>query len=293
MPVEARHPTDPSGALEYSCYGMTATLTSRRGGQEGVVELTSGRTIVYVSLEEIGGRAQIGSSRRQSKVAHGGAHASLVPAGVSAWEWSGPIALHRRLMIQFDLSSTPSLVRLNLEKSGPMWMTQDPAILQCSARLAHAIEEGTHGRRFVSAIALAMIARFAELGSTVAVGGLSRERLRKAQDFLIGNLSADIKMSELARRVGLSESHFVRAFKASTGLPPYRWQLKLRIDKAKSLILDGVELADVAAAAGFASQSHLTRVFHGMTGATPAEWRRMHRRDKPVVSFGSEKTWVS
>ncbi|MGY4501807.1 AraC-like DNA-binding protein [Bradyrhizobium sp. GM24.11] len=141
------------------------------------------------------------------------------PTGVSAWEWSGPIALHRRVMIQFDLSSTPSLVRLNLEKSGPMWMTQDPAILQCSARLAHAIEEGTHGRTFVSAIALAMIARFAELGTTLPVGGLSRERLCKAQDFLIGNLSADIKMSDLAQRVGLSESRFVRAFRASTGLP--------------------------------------------------------------------------
>ncbi|BAC49519.1 MULTISPECIES: helix-turn-helix domain-containing protein [Bradyrhizobium] len=293
MPAEARHPTDPSGTLEYSCYGMTATLTSRRGEQEGVVELTSGRTIVHVSLEEVGGRTQIGSSRRQSEVAHGGAHASLVPAGVSAWEWFGPITLHRRLMIQFDLSSAPGLVRSNLEKSGPRWMTEDPAILQCSARLAHALEVGTHGRRFVSAIALAMIARFAELGSTFAVGGLSRERLRKAQDFLIGNLSADVTMSELAQRVGLSESHFVRAFKASTGLPPYRWQLKLRIDKAKSLILDGVALADVAAATGFASQSHLTRVFHDITGATPAEWRRIHRHDKPLASFASEKNWVS
>ncbi|WP_461320548.1 helix-turn-helix domain-containing protein [Bradyrhizobium diazoefficiens] len=72
-----------------------------------------------------------------------------------------------------------------------------------------------------------------------------------------------------------------------------RWQLKLRIDKAKSLILDGVALADVAAATGFASQSHLTRVFHDITGATPAEWRRIHRHDKPLASFASEKNWVS
>ncbi|OAF16461.1 helix-turn-helix domain-containing protein [Bradyrhizobium neotropicale] len=293
MPVEARHPTYPGGTLECSSDGMTASLTSRRGEKERVVELTSERTILYVSLEEIGGRTQIGSSRRPSKVAHGGAHASLVPAGVSAWEWSEPIALHRRLMIEFDHSSTPSLVRSNLEKSGTIWMTQDPAILQCSARLAQAIEAGTHGKRFLSAIALAMIGRFAELGSALAVGGLSRERLRKAQDFLIGNLSADVKMSELAQHVGLSESSFVRAFKASTGLPPYRWQLKLRIDKAKSLMLDGVVLADVAVAVGFASQSHLTRVFRSMTGATPAEWRRMHRRDSSVVSVGSEETWVS
>jgi AraC-like DNA-binding protein len=272
---------------------MTATLTSRRGEQEEVVERTSERTIVYVSLEEIGGRTQIGSSRHPSRVAHGGAHASLVPAGVSAWEWSGPIALHRRLVIQFDLSSTPSLVRSNLEKSGTMWMTEDPAILQCSTRLAHAIEQGTYGKRFLSAIALAMIARFAELGSALAVGGLSRERLRKAQDFLIENFSANVKMSEIAQRVGLPESSFVRAFKASTGLPPYRWQLKLRIDKAKSLILDGVALADVAAAVGFASQSHLTRIFHSLTGATPAEWRRLHRQDSSVLSVGSEETWVS
>jgi len=272
---------------------MTAILTSRRGEEERVVELTSERTVVYVSLEEIGGRTHIGSSRHLSRVAHGGAHASLVPAGVSAWEWSGPIALHRRLMIQFDLSSTLPLVRSKLETSGPLWMSEDPAILQCSTRLARAIEEGAHGRRFLSAIALALIARLAELGPALPVGGLSRPQLRKAQDFLAGHLSADVKMSELAQRVGLSESRFVRAFKASTGLPPYRWQLKLRIDKAKSLLLDGVALPDAATAVGFASQSHLTRVFHNLTGATPAEWRRMHRQDISLASSGSETTSVS
>ena len=64
----------------------------------------------------------------------------------------------------------------------------------------------------------------------------------------------------------------MRAFKRSTGVPPYRWLTKLRIERAKELLKDPrCELADIAQLCGFVDQSHFTRVFSRSEG-----WRRFH-----------------
>lgn len=74
---------------------------------------------------------------------------------------------------------------------------------------------------------------------------------------------------------GLSQSHFSRAFKASTGMAPYRWQLDARIRRAQALLLDTrASLDEVAEATGFADAVHFGRTFRKLTGATPAAWRR-------------------
>ncbi len=74
---------------------------------------------------------------------------------------------------------------------------------------------------------------------------------------------------------GLSQWHFARAFKASTGLSPHRWQLNARIAKAQQLLLSGsMSQAQIALALGFAEQSHLCRVFKQMVGVPPAAWQR-------------------
>ncbi len=281
MLVETHHRNDPSGTKAWSCEGLTATLISRRSERERVRELTNDRPTVYASLEEVGGRTELRPSCHWSTVAHPGVHASFVPAGVEAWERSGPIALHRHLKIRFDPHSLPSAVRAELEGIDAVWMSEDPSILRCCTLLAQVLDGGRPRGRFFSAVATAMIAAFSEPRSPSHRRGLAPRQLRMVQDFLAANLSADIRISELAARAGQSESYFVRAFKASTGIPPYKWQLRLRIEKAKSLILEGVPLARVAVAAGFANQSHLTRTFRNLTGTTPAEWHRTHRILQP------------
>lgn len=263
---------------------MSAILISRRSERERVRELTSDRPTVYASLEEVGGRTELRPSCHWSTGAHRGLHASFVPAGVEAWEWSGPITLHRHLQIEFDLPSLPSAIGAELETIDAVWMSEDQSVLRCCALLAQVLDGGSPRGRFFSAVATAMIAAFSGLRAPSRRGGLAPRQLRLVQDFLTANLSADVRMSELAARAGQSESYFVRAFKTSTGIPPYKWQLKLRIEKAKSLILEGVPLARVAVAVGFANQSHLTRTFRNLTGTTPAEWRRIHRILQPKPS---------
>jgi AraC family transcriptional regulator len=109
-------------------------------------------------------------------------------------------------------------------------------------------------------------------------GALTPFQERRVTSLLLDDLRSNPGLSELARFCGLSRSHFVRAFKQSTGLPPHRWLLMQRINRAKELLYQTrTPIGEIAAACGFADQGHLTRVFTKAFGIGPGGWRR-HRQ---------------
>lgn len=108
--------------------------------------------------------------------------------------------------------------------------------------------------------------------SSVA-GGLTPWQLRRARDTINARLDQDVSLAQLASDCGLSTSHFARAFARSTGIPPHRWVMHRRVDRAKELMRTDASLAEIALMCGFSDQSHLTRVFSQAVGITPGRWR--------------------
>jgi transcriptional regulator GlxA family with amidase domain len=110
------------------------------------------------------------------------------------------------------------------------------------------------------------------------VSGLVPWQLRIAKEYLHEHLVGEVSLEDLAGLTRLSLSRFARAFKASTGLPPYKWLLKERINRAQSLMaITNHTIAEVATMVGFADQSHFTKAFRRVTGATPRHWRADRR----------------
>ncbi len=108
-----------------------------------------------------------------------------------------------------------------------------------------------------------------------AVGGLTRLQERRAKELLATNLSGNLRLADLAKECGLSASQFGRAFRKSVGMPPHRWMLQQRIERAKTLLRNSeTSLAGIALASGFFDQSHFTRCFSAWTGISPGLWRR-------------------
>jgi AraC family transcriptional regulator len=108
--------------------------------------------------------------------------------------------------------------------------------------------------------------------------GLAPWQLRRTYEFIEAHLDGDPSIGELAKECGLSESHFARAFRQATGVPPHRWLMTRRIERAKELLLEGdLELTQIALACGFADQSHLNRHFVRAEGYSPGKWRRLRR----------------
>jgi AraC family transcriptional regulator len=111
-----------------------------------------------------------------------------------------------------------------------------------------------------------------------ARGGLAPWQLRRAYEFIDANLGSDPSISEVADQCGLSSSYFSRAFKRESGLPPHRWLMKRRVQRAKELLREpGLRLAEIAQICGFVDQSHFARVFSKSEGCSPGRWRRYHR----------------
>jgi AraC family transcriptional regulator len=134
---------------------------------------------------------------------------------------------------------------------------------------------------FCDSLALAVFAHVARkyggaIQSPRLAGALAPWQIRLLNDWVDAHLDESISINALAAMVRLSPSYFTRAFAQSVGLPPHRWLLQKRIDRAKQLMQrPDVPLSEIAAVCGFADQSHFTRVFSAIVRVTPSRWRRI------------------
>lgn len=108
-----------------------------------------------------------------------------------------------------------------------------------------------------------------------ARGGLVAWQAKRACEKLESDLGGKLTLEQIAAEFDLSVSHFSRAFRISTGLPPHQWLLRQRVKAAQQLMtVRDLPLSEIAISAGFANQSHFTRVFSAVVGISPAVWRR-------------------
>lgn len=78
----------------------------------------------------------------------------------------------------------------------------------------------------------------------------------------------------LARVSGVSEAHFARSFKEAFGVPPHRYLLTRRIEKATALLRDtDLSITDIAFQTGWSSMGTFGRTFRDVTGESPSELR--------------------
>lgn len=104
---------------------------------------------------------------------------------------------------------------------------------------------------------------------------LPARHLQLAKDFMADNFHRTVRLSDLAELTGLSETQFSHAFKATVGVPPYKWHQEIRVKKAQEILLaHNWPLTQVAEMVGFSDQAHFTRMFKRVTGLTPAVWAR-------------------
>ena len=70
-------------------------------------------------------------------------------------------------------------------------------------------------------------------------GGLPRENLLRAVEYIQDQLSTDLTVSAIAQAVCVSPHHFTKLFKVSTGQSPHQYVVEARVRKAKELLTTG------------------------------------------------------
>jgi len=73
----------------------------------------------------------------------------------------------------------------------------------------------------------------------------------------------------------LSTFYFCKMFKKATGLTFTDYLGRVRVEKAKSLLLNpNLRISEIAYAVGFQSLTHFNRVFRELTGRSPTNFRK-------------------
>ncbi|BAY60012.1 AraC family transcriptional regulator [Calothrix brevissima NIES-22] len=114
--------------------------------------------------------------------------------------------------------------------------------------------------------------------------------LKVALEYMRAHLTQELSLNQIAATVGFSPYHFARGFKVTTGLSPYQYVLRCRLELAQQLLRNSqLSLAYVAAEAGFGNQSHMTSVFKRMLNITPKRYQQEVMIENKLVPVGGSQ----
>ncbi|CAG9247827.1 AraC family transcriptional regulator [Paraburkholderia unamae] len=118
-----------------------------------------------------------------------------------------------------------------------------------------------------------LFARSGAIKPVAIKGALSPVHWQRLKDYCLFHLAEKITLDELATLCGLGRFHFLRRFKQTIGMTPHAWLLRLRLERACSLLARGKPtIAEVAQGVGFYDQSHFNRAFRQAFGVAPSAY---------------------
>lgn len=105
--------------------------------------------------------------------------------------------------------------------------------------------------------------------------------ITRARDFIDRNQAEDLSLEAVAKAVNTSTFYFCKMFKRATGLTFTEYLSRVRVEKAKSLLLNPhIRISEVAFEVGFQSLSQFNRVFKKITGQSPSQYRAKMNKGK-------------
>ncbi|MBN3756154.1 helix-turn-helix transcriptional regulator [Paraburkholderia sp. Tr-20389] len=240
-----------------------------------------------VTLDERGGQMEgrVSASRRVSSRLDTMYPMSLTPAGMPFWAYSDTTRHVTFALFLFDYATVVPLIGEDVDVRAlaePRVMFFDERVLMLARLLALECNDSTKtDLLYGDSLSVALLLRLCRLDKLERAPqrtAIAPHRLQLAQDFMLTDLSTNVRLDDVASLIGLSPAHFSRAFKQCTGLSPHQWRLKERLEHAcRMLIKSPHTIAQIAVSTGFSDQAHFTRVFRRLYGVTPAAWKREAR----------------
>lgn len=110
--------------------------------------------------------------------------------------------------------------------------------------------------------------------------GKLNEVIEAAVSFINNNYERNITLGDISRYVFLSRSYFAKAFKDIKGISPIHYLLKIRVERARELLMHtNRKVLHIAYDVGFSNQQRFNVIFKKYTGMTPIQYRKLYRKD--------------
>jgi transcriptional regulator GlxA family with amidase domain len=119
----------------------------------------------------------------------------------------------------------------------------------------------------------------AQFSAQLSAQTADRAPLRELQAWIPDHLAGDLSVPALARRAGMSERNFARAFRRETGMTPGAYVESARVESARMALETGdLPVESVARQAGFGTVETMRRAFRRRVGVSPVDYRSRFRR---------------
>lgn len=129
---------------------------------------------------------------------------------------------------------------------------------------------------------------FDERGKRSGSGG-SSYLVASAKEYVLKNLDAHLTLGGIAWHVGKGEEHLARVFKKETGQSVFDYVREMRVNHAKTQLLDpSLSLSQIAVACGFSSLSFFSRTFRKYVGISPSAYRS--RTEVSMMPHSAERS---
>lgn len=113
------------------------------------------------------------------------------------------------------------------------------------------------------------------------------ERINRVIDYIDSHMDTNLSLDQLAGISGFSRFHFHRIFHSFTGESLYDFILRLRLEKAKAMLLTtGRTITDIAFACGFNDSATFNRAFKKRYQTTPSQWKKSKIDQAPDTEIG-------
>jgi AraC family transcriptional regulator len=207
----------------------------------------------------------------------------FAPASHKYREWHDPRTLPGIMYFYFD----PAEIRAGFEITHddlvfpPRLLFEDATIWATAAKFKQAIDaRDGQNRLYIEALGLVLVHELIRLNrvsrSQAPIrGGLAAWQQRIVTGYVEEHLAEQIPLATLAGLARLSTYYFCRAFKQSFAIPPHRYHIERRINKAKIMLAARQHsVNEVGATLGFSDTSSFAGAFRKSTGQTPSSYQR-------------------
>ncbi|UYQ95105.1 AraC family transcriptional regulator [Chitinophaga horti] len=100
------------------------------------------------------------------------------------------------------------------------------------------------------------------------------ERMHQARSIILSNMQSPCSLIDLAHQVGTNEAYLKKHFKEVFGNTVYGYLNQVKMNEAKTMLLNDIPVSQVAFLTGYKYVSHFTRAFKKHFGVAPNKVRR-------------------
>ena len=95
----------------------------------------------------------------------------------------------------------------------------------------------------------------------------------QAKNFIDEHISENLSLDDISLNIGISKYHFIRVFKQAFGVSPYQYQKRIRLDRAKLDLTQGISILETAIKYGFSDVPTFSKAFKQQFNLTPGAIR--------------------